>query len=260
MKKVFAGAAVLVLLAAAALWFLVCSLDAVIEAAIERYGSEATGAPVSVGAVRISLRSGEGHIEKLVIGSPEGFKAESTFELGSIHVALDTATLAQNPVVVKEIRIEAPRATYEWGARNSNLAAIQKNVKAFAARHGGGAERGAPPSEAPAEEDRKFVVENLILRDGNVRATASLVEGAAEAKLPDMHLKGIGRKQGGATAAEVAVQILDALTAGAVRGAADANLDALRARGGQAMDEALDEALGEEAQTVKDAVKGLLER
>jgi hypothetical protein len=79
MKKVFAGMALLVVLIAAALWFLVYSLDAVLEAAIERYGSEATGVPVAVGVVRISLRSGEAGIEDLVIGSPEGFRAASTF-------------------------------------------------------------------------------------------------------------------------------------------------------------------------------------
>ena len=64
-----------------------------VETAIERYGSEATGVSVAVGAVRISLRDGEGSIEDLVIGSPEGFRAASTFELGEIHIALDTATL-----------------------------------------------------------------------------------------------------------------------------------------------------------------------
>jgi hypothetical protein len=229
MKKVLAGAVLFVVLATAALWLLICSLDPMIEAAIEGYGSEATGAPVTVGAVRFSLRSGEGAIDDLVIGSPEGFRATSSFELGSIHVALDTETLADDLVVVKEIRIEAPRATYEWGARSSNIAVIQKNVKAFAARRAGGSARSAPSPDAPLEEERRFVIENLIVHGGSVQASAALVGSvAAEAKLPDLHVKDIGRKQGGATAAEIAVQILDALTAGAVRGAAGANLDALR--------------------------------
>jgi hypothetical protein len=130
---------------------------------------------------------------------------------------------------MKEIRIEAPRATYEWGARSSNIAVIQKNVKAFAARRAGGSARSAPSPDAPLEEERRFVIENLIVHGGSVQASAALVGSvAAEAKLPDLHVKDIGRKQGGATAAEIAVQILDALTAGAVRGAAGANLDALR--------------------------------
>jgi hypothetical protein len=257
MKKVFWGVALLVVLAAAALWFLVCSLDAVIEAAIERYGSEATGVPVAVGAVRISLRDGEGDIEDLVIGSPEGFRAANTFELGSIHIALDTETLADDPVVVKEIRIEAPRATYEWGARSSNIAVIQKNVNAFAARHAGGSARTAP--EAPPEEGRKFIIDNLIVRGGSVQASA-----ATQAELSDLHVKGIGRKQGGATASEVAVEILKVLTADAIRGAGGANLDALREQAERdaenAVDDALDDALGEDAKSAKDALKGFLQR
>jgi hypothetical protein len=263
MKKVFAGLALLVVLTAAALWFLVYSLDAVIEVAIERYGSEATGVPVAVGAVRISLRDGEGGIEDLVIGSPEGFRAASTFELGSIHIALDTKTLADDPVLVKEIRIEAPRATYEWGTRSSNLAVIQKNVKAFAARHGGGSARSAP--ETPSEEGRKFIIDNLIVRGGSVQVSAALVEGATkQAKLSDLHVKGIGRKQGGVTPAEIAVEILNVITSDAIRGAAGANLDALRGQAGRdaedAVDKALDDALGEDSKSAKDALKGLFQR
>ena len=259
MKKVFAGLALLVVLAAAALWFLVYSLDAVIEAAIERYGSEATGVAVAVGAVRISLRDGEGGIEDLVIGSPEGFRAASTFELGSIHIALDTETLADDPLVVKEIRIEAPRATYEWGTRSSNIAVIQKNVNAFAARHGGGSARTAP--EASPEEGRKFIIDNLILRGGSVQVSAALVEGATkQADLSDLHVKGIGRKQGGATPAEIAVEILNVLAADAIRGAAGANLDALQGQAERAVEEALDDALGEDSKSAKDALKGFLER
>ena len=72
MKKILVGLVVLVVLAAGGLWYVINSLDALIEAAIERYGSEATGVSVSVGAVRISLREGVGSIEDLVIGSPEG--------------------------------------------------------------------------------------------------------------------------------------------------------------------------------------------
>lgn len=261
MKKVFAGVVVLVVLAAAALWFLVYSLDAVVEAAIERYGSEATGVPVAVGAVRISLRGGEGGIEDLVIGSPDGFRAPSTFELESIHIALDIESLADDPVVVKEIRIEGPRATYEWATRSSNIAVIQKNVEAFAARHAGGSARKTPAAETPPEERRKFIVDDLIVRGGSVQASAALIDGAAtQADLPDLHVKGIGRKRGGVTAAELAVQIVDALTDGAIRGAAGANLGALQEQAERAVEEEIDEALGEDAKTVKEALRGLLQR
>jgi hypothetical protein len=265
MKKILVGLALLVVLAAGALWYVINSLDALIEAAIERYGSEATGVSVSVGAVRISLREGVGSIEDLVIGSPEGFRADNTFELGLIRVALDTGTLADDPVVVKEIRIEAPRATYEWGARSSNVAVIQRNVNAYAGRGASGSARGATEPEASAEPGRKLIIDDLIVRGGRVQASAALVEGAAtQADLPDLHVKGIGRKQGGVTASEAAVQILNALMSGAVRGAAEANLGALQKqaerKAEKAVDEALDDALGDDAGLAKDALKGLLER
>lgn len=244
MKKVFAGVALLVVLVAAALWYVIDSLDALVEAAIERYGSEATGVSVAVGAVRISLRDGEGGIEDLVIGSPEGFRAANTFELGEIHIALDTATLTGDPVVIEEIRIEAPRVTYEWGTRSSNVAVIQKNVNDFAARHTGGSARSASEPEASGKAEPRFIIDELIVRGGSVEASAALIEGSAkQTALPDLHVKGIGRKQGGATASEIAVEILNALAVNAVRSAAGANLDALQERGERAAEKAIDDAL-----------------
>jgi hypothetical protein len=229
MKKIFVGVALLVVIGAVAVWYVVSSLDAIVEAAIERYGSEATGAPVSVGAVEISLRSGEAGIRGLVIGNPPGFQGPSAFELGKIRVAIDPETVTGNPLVVKEIRIEGPKVSYEIGPRGSNLDAIQRNVDAFSARYAGGSgKEAAEPSEAPGEE-KTFIIENLIVRDGSVNARFSAKKDEAyEAKLGAIHVKNIGKKRGGATGSEVTSEILRALVGDASRVAAKMGLERLK--------------------------------
>ena len=57
----FGGIGVVVI-AAVAIYFVVSRLDSLVEAAIERYGTEIAGVPVHVGSVSIALRDGRGTI------------------------------------------------------------------------------------------------------------------------------------------------------------------------------------------------------
>lgn len=229
MKKILVGLALLAVIGAVAVWYVVSSLDAIVEAAIEHYGAEATGAPVSVGAVEISLRSGEAGIRGLVIGNPPGFEAPSAFELGNIRVALDPETVTGNPLVVKEIRIESPKVSYEMGPHGSNLDAIQRNVEAFSARYAGSSKKeAAESSDAPGEE-QTYIIENLIVSGGSVNArTSAKRDEVYEAKLSAVHVKDIGKKRGGATGAQVTSEILRALVGDASRVAAKMGIERLK--------------------------------
>jgi uncharacterized protein involved in outer membrane biogenesis len=229
MKKILVGVALLVVIGAIAVWYVISSLDAIVEAAIEHYGSEATGARVTVDAVEIELRAGEAGIRGITVGNPPGFTAPSAFELGNIRVALDPETATSNPLLVKEIRIEAPKVSYETGPRGSNLDAIQRNVEAFSARYAGdSAGAAAEPSDAPGAE-RTFIIENLIIRDGSVNARIGAEKDKVyETKLGAVHVKNIGKKRGGATGAEVTSEILDALIADASRSVAKMGLERLK--------------------------------
>jgi len=260
-KKILIGVVLLVVVVAAALFFVMSSLDAIIAAAIEKYGAEATGAPVHVKTVEISLRSGEGSIGGLAIGSPPGFAAAHTFALGRIHVALDTATLTGNPVVVKEILIEEPHVIYEWSGRSTNLAAIQKNVDAFSARYAGDTKRAESEPAETAGAERKFVIQNLSVRGGRVEVAASLLaDRSAAAQIPDIHVKDIGKQQGGATSAQVTAQILEVLLRAAGKGMAGIDVQALRGQAEAAAAEAANEAVDRGVQGAADALKGLLDR
>ena len=67
--------AVVVVAVIAGGFFLYRSLDALLVAAIEHYGSEALGTSVQVDTVSLELQSGKGTVRGLRVANPEGFSA-----------------------------------------------------------------------------------------------------------------------------------------------------------------------------------------
>jgi hypothetical protein len=196
-----AGVAVAVIVAATA-YYLLTSLDAIVERAIERYGSEITGTAVRVASVDISLSSGRGTVRGLSIANPEGFSRDSAFELGEIALQIDVATVASSPVVIDEIRIGAPAVLFEVNqAGAANIDVIRKN----AAR----GEAAAPEEEG---EPLRLAIRQFSLNRGEIHADANAVGGEeAELKLPPLAQSRIGGSRG-ATPDEIGRILVVALT------------------------------------------------
>ena len=137
------------------------NLDSIIEAAIEKYGSEVTRVEVSLDEANIDPVSGEGALSGLTVGNPAGFETDNAFSLGQVKVGLDTSSLTGDTIVIREIVISRPHITYEMSSDGSNVDTIQSNVDAFMANQGGG--------ESSGGEGPKVVVENLYIRGQDVR-------------------------------------------------------------------------------------------
>lgn len=218
MKKILIGVGVLVTVIIGAFVFLLSSLDTIVKKVIEDVGSQVTGVKVSVGGVKISLSEGKGSISGLTIANPPGFSSDPAIRLGEISLALDTGSVSKNPVVVKDVTIASPFIGYEMASGGSNIDAIQKNVKAFAAKQGGAKPEPAKP--ASKEEEKKLVIERLAITGGQVKLAAGGIPGAdGTAKLSDIVLTNIGKDSGGASSAQVAQKVLDSLVNGALKSA-----------------------------------------
>jgi hypothetical protein len=222
-KKILIGVAVLLVIVAGGAYFLLSNLDGLIKTALEDYGSQATQAPVKVNSVKLSLTSGEGGISGISIGNPKGYSASNAFALGLVSLKLDTGSVTKNPVVIKEIVIDKPQVTYEMGPGGSNLQTIQSNVNAFAKKMGGGG--SGTPAQQPAtgskEPERKLIIENLYVRNGQIAASHAALQGQqVNAGLPTIHLTNIGKSKGGATPAEVANEVIGAISQQAAKVAA----------------------------------------
>ena len=205
MKKAIAiGAAVLIVAVVAVVYSLLSGLDAFVKAAVEKYGSEVTQVDVSLDSAEVAPIEGRAALRGLEVGNPPGFRTDSSFEMGAISAAIDTATVTEDPVVIEEVAIADPVVTYEFGAKGSNIDAIRRNID----RYGTGEKKEKSDWQGP-----KVVIRNLYVRGGKVNISAVPLGGRTmTAALPDVHLKNIGQKGGGATPGEVAKIVMAALT------------------------------------------------
>jgi len=190
---------VLFVIAAGGAWWLFMSIDGLVKQAIERWGPEITGVTVKVESVKIEAAAGRGTIRGLVVGNPKGFEAPHALKLGEMRLTLDAASLTKDVVVIKELLLAAPDVVYERGQGSDNLTVIQNSVDAWVAGHAGARKPGDGPG-------RKFVLENVIIKDGKAH-----LGGALSAPIPDLHLRDVGKKSNGATAGEVVKQVWGAM-------------------------------------------------
>ncbi|MDJ0937965.1 MAG: hypothetical protein QNI93_21480 [Kiloniellales bacterium] len=223
---------VLVLVVGIGGYYLVSNLGSIIVTAVERYGSEVTQTQVSLANAEVDITTGEGALSGLKVGNPSGFQTDSAIALGEISVKLDTNSVTEQTIVVKEIAVTQPEVTYEVGEAGSNIDAIRRNVEAFAATQGGGGGTSGG-SEQPASEDggaeRKLVIDDLYIRGGTVNVSATFLQGETlSAVLPEIHLTDIGKGSGGATPQQVVELIVAALGDQTGKVISGMNLDALR--------------------------------
>ena len=216
MKKLGIALLVILVLIGAGVFYLLSNLNSIVKTAIETYGSKATQASVHLDKVDLKLKEGEGTLEGLHVGNPAGFTTPEAFDLGAISIKLDTNSVTgSGPIVIREIAINGPTVVYEHTQSGSNLQTLQKNVTSYA-----GASKSAAPaqpaSETPGGKERKVIIDELTIRDGQIAITDSMLPGATlQAKLPAIHLQDIGKAKGGATPAEIADAVMGALTAAA---------------------------------------------
>jgi hypothetical protein len=212
-KKIGIGVVVLLIIVAGVGYYLFSNLDSYIKEAIEKYGSEATQASVKLDAVTLAISTGEGGITNLIVGNPKGFSTPNAIAVGSITVKLDTSTVTGNgPIVIKEIDIDKPQVTYEVNnSADNNLQTIQKNAESYAGSGGGSTTASGSPQ-------RKLIINELYVRDGQIGVSATALQGKTlNAPLPTIHLTDIGKSSGGATAGQVASQVLGAITSEAAK-------------------------------------------
>ena len=209
------------------------SLDFALRSAIETYGSQILGVDVRVESVSIDLGEGSVELHGLFVGNPAGFKTRQAFEFDRVRVKLDTASVYADPIVIEEVVIDGPHVTYEPGLRGGNLAALLRNVSgsADAQQAGAAGEAGSGP---------KLVIAELRFTNGHVHLVDPLRGREIEVDLPDLRLENIGRKSGGAGAAQVVEQLLGAVVKSTSRAATV--------------------ALGSTGQKLGESLKGVLEK
>ncbi|MEZ0224416.1 MAG: hypothetical protein ACAH83_07685 [Alphaproteobacteria bacterium] len=210
-QKVIIVIGALVVVAALAAYLLFSKLDFFVESAVEKYGSQATGTSVDLDSVSIKLADGAGTLSGLSVANPKGFNAKRALLLGAIDVTIDAASVrGDGPVLIKTVTITRPKITYEVGSTGgNNLDALKRH--AATALQTGEADKGAKPA-------RKFIIEDLYIKGGEISITHPLLQGRALSEnLPTIHLRDVGKSSGGATPGEIAAKVASSIESAATR-------------------------------------------
>ncbi len=227
MKKIAIGLAVLVILLGAGGLYFYSSLDNIIKGVVEKYGSLATASKVTLDSVKLELTSGNGSLYGLTVTNPVGFSSNKALYLGLVSVTVDVASVRGNgPIVIREIIIDKPQVGYELlNDGTSNLSTIQKNTQTYAnslqANVAGSKDKPSAQEVASGSQPpRKIIIDNLVIRNGQVSISQEMLQGKQlSTDLPEIHLTDIGKDRGGATAGQVAEQILGSITSAASQSA-----------------------------------------
>jgi hypothetical protein len=238
MKRILVIGAVIVLIAIVATLLIVGgNLNSLIAATIEKSGREVTGTSVSVSGVEVSLREARGSIDGLSVASPDGFDAREAFVLGNITLALDLKSLREEPIVIEELRIQAPVVNAKFlKDGKSNIDELRKRVQAHSGSGGDGR----------AKAQKRLRIERFVFEAGKIEVDASALGlEARTVALPAIQLSDIGGREG-ATPDQIAKIILVAATKQATSAIARSEVSRL-----------IEEKLGG---SLTDKAKGLLEK
>jgi len=251
MKTLLKVGVIVVLLLVVALTMIGVYFNSMIKAGVEAVGPRITGTTVKVDSVDLSPFSGQGRLKGLVVGNPPGFQAERAFKLADAKVKVDLKSALSDKLIIEEILIDGPEITYESGPSGSNISKIQEHVAAFGKSvetKGGGESK----SQKKDPTQKKVQINHFIVKNGQVKLSASMLKGKAlTVRLPDLHLRDIGKESGGVMVQQAAAEVLMAINKSVVQSVAGS---------GKLLEKAAEEAakgLGSEAGKAVEGIKGL---
>ena len=209
-SKVFIAALILFVLVAGGLYYLASNLNGIVAGVIEKQGSTATQTAVAVDGVDIRIADAAASLSGLSVANPEGF-AGNAVELGAFSVRLDPGSLATDTIVINAITVSGARINVlQQGTRN-NLRELLGNLQQL--RSG---------AAAPAEDSggKRIIIDRFTLEGASASVAVADLDEMREVELPPIVVRDIGRASNGATAAQVAQQLLQPVLEAAISSAA----------------------------------------
>jgi hypothetical protein len=202
MLRIGIGIVVLVILAGLAVHFF---LDSAIKKGVETIGPRLTKVEVKLDRASLSILSGSGKIQGLVVGNPEGFRTKSAIAVGSASLAVQPKSIFSDKVIIHSVNVQGPEITLEAGLHGNNLSKILDNLKASS-----GAEKQAATKES--KPGKKLQVDEFVITGGKVHVSfVGLAGKTANVTLPDIYFKDLGTGPEGITAGELADKVLTAV-------------------------------------------------
>jgi hypothetical protein len=202
---------VVVLLVVGALFYAAMNLDSIVARLIEEKGSEATQTQVRVGRVDIDLRGGTGRVASLRVANPAQFSNEPAISFREFLIRMDPMAVRADPIVIGEISVDGAEILLEQTAAGNNLRVLQEAL-------------GSQSTESDAEGP-EVIIERFTLGESRVQVRVPQLNESREVIIPRIVVSDIGRASNGATASEVARQVLDPVIRRALESGAAAAIE-----------------------------------
>lgn len=224
-KLALIGAVLIVVLLVAGVFAAVASINTLAERGIEKGATYALGVPTTLDGASIGLFSGELGLSGLKIDNPPDYKAPHFMTLGQGDVAVSLASLRQDTVRIPRFTLDTVDVRLERKSGSSNYGQILDNVKKVT-----GSDKEPAPKADPGS-GKKFVIDELLIKDITVTLDMLGLDGAAgaivgdatrvtvpikEIKLDHVGQTGTGVKGSGVTMSELASLIVEAVLAATV--------------------------------------------
>jgi uncharacterized protein involved in outer membrane biogenesis len=214
--RIVGALVLLVVIGVACLYFYRNSL---IRSAVESQSSASLGVKTSLRGAQLGVFGGTLELEDFKIGSPQGYSAEQMFTLGELDLGVKYGELRQDPVRVRRIVIDKPKAVLEYTNGKFNFQALMDQM--------GG--KDAKTSEG--KEPVKLIIDELTVKDATVAVRAPMLPNELTLTIPTVTLNGVGTGEGnknGAAIREVVGAAMSALAAKAAESPQLANFGQLK--------------------------------
>jgi len=266
-KTIFILIILLLIVIAGAVFYLLNNLDALVEAAIEEFGSDAVKTSVQVEAVEISLTEGAATINGLTIANPDGFSLPQAFSLGEITLDINLEKTQQELIAIDAINVIAANVFYEINAeRNGSLNMLKENL-GMSAGSSTGTSVDDKSSKDSAVAPIRLDISRFEFKDASLHAkVVPLKDKTYDLMLPALILTDLS-----GTPEQISRQLLDKLIDHAKKEIRKQGLDkelaVLKAKVQQRVDEEkakleqqADERVDQEKQKAQDKLNNLLGR
>jgi hypothetical protein len=165
---------------------------------------------VRVDKVHIDLVNGTAGLAGMSIANPAGYALPNAFSLGEIRAGIDLESLQEEPYIINEITVLAPRVFVEINEdAKTNLNELKNNLTSATAS---GKKTGTPAAEQGSTPGPRLIIRRVKFADGDIQArVAALDDKEYSLKLPGLEMSDLGGTTG-ATTGELAKEILQRLT------------------------------------------------
>ena len=228
------------------------TIGPIVKTAASVGGPKALGVPVSVGDVKLNALAGNLTVSQVKVGNPQGYSDRDAFAVDKVEVGLNMRSLLSDTIVVRKIQIDAPAISFESKDGKSNFDAMMANTKKAS-------EEEKQKTEKEKKPGKKVVIEEFSLNNAKVSYASGITLGKSiTVPLPSLVIRDIGKKSGGATAADALTEVINGILGGlsqAVTGISGAASDLLKGVSGAA--DGLLKGAGDATKGATDALKGV---